>query len=119
VAERLEAIVEKYGEGNFTTRGRGLFQGLNCVSGDLPSKIAYAAFKKGLIIETSGADDQVVKCLCSLIISDENLKKGLDIVEQSVAEVLAKVDEIPEEKDFFAEPLEAEGEKNYDMASGS
>ena len=119
VAERLEAIVEKYGEGNFTTRGRGLFQGLNCVSGDLASKIAYAAFKKGLIIETSGADDQVVKCLCSLIISDENLKKGLDIVEQSVAEVLAKVDEIPEEKDFFAEPLEAEGEKNYDMASGS
>ncbi len=31
--------------------------------------------KKGLIIETSGADDQVVKFLCPLIITDENLKK--------------------------------------------
>lgn len=115
VAERFARIVEKYGEGNFTSRGRGMFQGLNCVSGELAGQITRAAFRKGLIIETSGADDHVVKCLCSLVISDENLKKGLDIVEQSVAEVLEKVDIIPEEKDFFAEPLEAEGEKEYSL----
>lgn len=115
VARRFEKIVEEYGEGNFTSRGRGMFQGLNCVSGDLAGKITRAAFKQGLIIETSGADDHVVKCLCSLTISDENLKKGLDIVEQSVAEVLARIDIIPEEKDFFAEPLEADGEMEYSL----
>src|SRR5690606_15428913 len=108
VAERFARIVEKYGEGNFTSRGRGMFQGLNCVSGELAGKITRAAFRKGLIIETSGADDHVMKWLCSLVISDENHKKGLDIDEQSVAAVLEKVDIIPEEKDFFAEPLEAE-----------
>ncbi|MGD9660026.1 MAG: diaminobutyrate--2-oxoglutarate transaminase [Porticoccaceae bacterium] len=107
IAERLGKIVANYGEGNFTTRGRGMFQGLNCVSGELAGAIARLAFKKGLIIETSGADDQVVKCLCSLTISDENLKKGLDIIEESVREVLGNVDQLPEEEDFFSDDWEA------------
>lgn len=101
VSERLESIVEKYGEGNFEVRGRGMFQGINCVNGDIAGKITRAAFKKGLIIETSGADDQVVKFLCPLIISEENLKKGIDIVEQAIKEVCAKEDEIPEDQDYF------------------
>lgn len=100
VSKRLEEIVEKYGEGNFTTRGRGMFQGINCVNGEIAAKITSQAFKKGLIIETSGADDQVVKFLCPLIISDESLKKGIDIVEQTIKEVCAKED-IPEDKDYF------------------
>ncbi|GAB3113495.1 diaminobutyrate--2-oxoglutarate transaminase [Aestuariicella hydrocarbonica] len=101
VADRLDAIVEKYGEGNFTTRGRGMFRGINCVNGDLAAKITRKAFQNGLIIETSGADDQVVKFLCPLIISDENLKKGIDIVEQAIREVCAKEDSMPEESDYF------------------
>jgi diaminobutyrate-2-oxoglutarate transaminase len=104
ISERLERIVETYGEGNFTTRGRGMFQGINCVNGELAGKITRAAFRRRLIIETSGADDQVVKLLCPLIISDESLKKGLDIIEDSIREVCAGVDEIPEEKDFFNDP---------------
>lgn len=107
IAERLEKIVATYGEGNLTTRGRGMFQGLNCVSGELAGKIARLAFKKGLIIETSGADDQVVKCLCSLTISDESLKKGLDIIEESVREVLGNMDQLPEEENFFSDDWQA------------
>ncbi len=101
VSSRLEAIVDKYGEGNFTTRGRGMFQGINCINGEIAGKITHSAFQKGLIIETSGADDQVVKFLCPLIISDDNLKKGIDIVEQAIKEVCAKEDSIPEESDYF------------------
>ena len=101
ISDRLDRIVELYGEGNFTAKGRGMFQGINCVDGDLAAKITTNAFNKGLIIETSGADGQVVKILCSLIISDENLKKGLGIVESSIREVCAKTDEMPEEKTYF------------------
>ncbi len=101
VSKRLNKLVNDYGNGNLTATGRGLFQGLNCVSGDLAGQITSAAFKKGLIIETSGADDQVVKCLCPLIISDENLKAGLDILESSVAEILTASNPVPEERDFF------------------
>jgi diaminobutyrate-2-oxoglutarate transaminase len=100
-SERLENIVAKYGDGNFNTKGRGMFQGINCVNGDIAGKITRAAFKKGLIIETSGADDQIVKFFCPLVITDESLKQGIDIVEEAVREVCAKEDEIPEEKIYF------------------
>ncbi|WOX04577.1 diaminobutyrate--2-oxoglutarate transaminase [Microbulbifer pacificus] len=101
IEQRLQRIVEKYGDGNMTTRGRGMFRGLNCVSGELADKITSEAFRNGLVIETSGADDHVVKTLCPLTISDDNLKKALDIVEAAVAKVL-KGEEVPEEHDFFA-----------------
>jgi diaminobutyrate-2-oxoglutarate transaminase len=101
IAKRLDAIVEQYGEGNFTVRGRGMFQGINCVNGEIAGKITHAAFLKGLIIETSGADDHIIKLLCPLVITEENLKKGLDIIEESVREVCLKLDEIPEDTDYF------------------
>ena len=101
ISKRLETIIDQYGEGNFSTRGRGMFQGINCINCDLAGKITHKAFQQNMIIETSGADDQVVKFLCPLIISDENLKKGLDIIEQAIKEVCAKEDSIPEEKEYF------------------
>ena len=101
IAQRLATIVEKYGEGNFTSRGRGMFQGLNCINGSIAGKITHNAFQNGLIIETSGADDQIVKFLCPLVTSDENLKRGIDIIEQAIKEVCAKEDSIPGESDYF------------------
>ncbi|WP_299945502.1 diaminobutyrate--2-oxoglutarate transaminase [uncultured Microbulbifer sp.] len=101
ISQRLSAIVAKYGEGQFTTRGRGMFQGINCVNGEIAGKITRRAFQLGLIIETSGADDHVVKFLCPLIISDDNLNKGIDIVEQAIMEVCAKESSIPEEINYF------------------
>jgi diaminobutyrate-2-oxoglutarate transaminase len=98
---RLDAIVAQYGEGNFTTRGRGMFQGINCVNGDIAGQITHAAYQQGLIIETSGADDQVIKLLCPLIISDENLTRGIDIIEAAVKVVCGRIDGIPEESDYF------------------
>lgn len=103
VSQRLATIVGQYGEGNFTARGRGMFQGINCVNGELAGAITQRAFKSGLIIETSGADDHVVKFLCPLTISDESLKAGIDIVEQAIKEVCAKEVSIPEEVDYFDE----------------
>ncbi len=101
ISRRLQEIVDQYGNGNFTCRGRGMFQGINCISGELAGAITQRAFKKGLIIETSGADDQVVKLLCPLVISDDNLKKGIDILEEAIRETCADNASIPEEVDYF------------------
>lgn len=101
IRQRLEAIVEQYGEGNFTSRGRGMFRGINCVSGELAEKITRKAFKNNLVIETSGADDQVIKFLVPLIISDESLKQGIDIVEQAIKEVCEEEGRIPKERQFY------------------
>lgn len=101
IAQRLDEIVEKYGEGNFTTRGRGMFRGISCVNGELAGNITRAAFRNGLMIETSGADDHVVKFLCPLTISDENLARGIGIVEAAIKEVCQQADTIPERKAYF------------------
>ncbi len=101
ISKRLEKIAAAYGGGKFTTRGRGMFQGINCISGKISGEITRHAFQRGLIIETSGADDHVVKFLCPLTISDINLKRGIDIVEEAVREVCARYQSIPEETEFF------------------
>lgn len=49
-----------------------------------------ACFARGLIIETSGADDEVVKVLAPLNIDDEIFARGLDLVEECVGEVMSK-----------------------------
>ncbi|SBS28136.1 Diaminobutyrate--2-oxoglutarate transaminase [Marinomonas spartinae] len=108
ILKRTQAIVDKYGEGNFTLHGRGMMRGINCVSGELAGKITHKCFQNGLMIETSGADDHVVKFLCPLIISDEDLKQGIDILESAIKEVCAKEDDMPEAKSYFDE--------NYDIA---
>jgi diaminobutyrate-2-oxoglutarate transaminase len=101
VKKQLADIVGQYGEGNFSMKGRGMFQGINCVSGEIASKITKKAFEKGMIIETSGADDQIVKLFCPLTITQENLEKGISILRESIKEVCSKEDEIPEEKVYF------------------
>ncbi len=106
IESRVANIVGKYGEGNFTGRGRGMFQGINCVNGELAGMITRKAFQKGLIIETSGADDQVVKFLCPLTISDESLTKGIDILEEAIREVCAK-EEVPTQQCYFDDVLVA------------
>lgn len=108
IHSRTQDIVNEFGEGNFILQGRGMMRGINCVSGELASKITKKCFQNGLMIETSGADDQVVKFLCPLIISDEDLKKGIDILERAIRDVCAKEDDMPEAKSYFDE--------NYDIA---
>ncbi|MBY6210320.1 diaminobutyrate--2-oxoglutarate transaminase [Microbulbifer agarilyticus] len=105
IEQRLERIVDKYGDGNMTTRGRGMFRGLNCVSGDLADKITSEAFRNGLVIETSGADDHVVKTLCPLTITDANLTRALDIIEAAVSKAV-KGEGVPVERNFFATEFE-------------
>ena len=55
----------------------------------LANRISQCAFKKGVVIETSGAHDEVLKLLPALTIEEDLLAKGLDLIEASVAEALA------------------------------
>ncbi|MGP4844501.1 diaminobutyrate--2-oxoglutarate transaminase [Marinobacter sp. 1Y8] len=83
----LNAISEQF-KGQFKLKGRGMMQGIACSDGDLAGKICARAFEKGLIIETAGPDDEVVKCLMPLTISDEDLQQGLDLLKESVEEIM-------------------------------
>ena len=68
-------------------KGRGMMRGVDVGSGDLAEKICARAFEKGLVIETSGAGDEVVKVLAPLTTPDEMFQKGLDILVDAVKDV--------------------------------
>ena len=79
----FKALQAKYDGSVVELRGRGMMQGIVVTSGDLAGHIVAEAFKRGLVIETSGAHGEVVKCLASLTIGDDELKRGIDILDQA------------------------------------
>ncbi|MBQ3869933.1 MAG: diaminobutyrate--2-oxoglutarate transaminase [Clostridia bacterium] len=98
---KVETFLKDYIEKNIlpldpriSYRGRGLIYGIDFSaldpSGELAGKISKLCFKKNLIIERSGRNDTVLKILPPLVITEEELKKGLQIIESSAKEVLGK-----------------------------
>jgi len=91
--ERFEAFRKKYpivGE----IRGLGAMLGLALVKGekrepaaDEAKKLAAFCLERGLIILVCGTYSNVVRVLVPFVISDEQLEKGLAILEQGLAEV--------------------------------
>ena len=86
----LNKIARDYPDEVMRVKGRGMMRGLNCANGEIAAKIVEKAFKKGLVIETSGSESQVVKCLCPLIISEDELMAGLYTLKSCVEEVLGQ-----------------------------
>ncbi|MCV5902216.1 diaminobutyrate--2-oxoglutarate transaminase, partial [Escherichia coli] len=64
--------------------------GIECIHGDLAAEIAKACFDDGMVIETAGPDDEVVKFFCPLTISESELNQGLSIFERAVETIAAK-----------------------------
>ncbi|MBM7598874.1 diaminobutyrate-2-oxoglutarate transaminase [Virgibacillus halotolerans] len=85
----IETLIKKYPELKGEARGRGLMQGIALGVDSLAVDICAEAFKRGLIVETSGPNDEVVKFLPPLIIDFEGLEEGLRILDESIAQVLA------------------------------
>ncbi|GAY20664.1 diaminobutyrate--2-oxoglutarate transaminase [Sphingobium fuliginis] len=85
IAQRLEAMAAQHG---LSTRGRGMMRGIDVGSGDIAAAVTTACFERGLIIETSGAHDEIVKILSPLVIDDAELSAGIDILETCIGEAL-------------------------------
>ena len=87
VSDRLNALGRRY---RLQVCGRGLMQGLSMPSGEVAEQVCANALEQGLIIETAGPEDEVVKLFCPLTISREDLDKGLDIIENAVVKVMGR-----------------------------
>jgi len=76
----LTSIMDRH-PGLFTdVRGRGLILGMEAVHPELASMVAQGAYERGLIIETAGAEDEVVKLLPPLIVGDEAIDRAIAIL---------------------------------------
>lgn len=81
IESRLKSISNKQ---NFSYRGRGMIWGLDVVKGTTAKKTIAEAFKSGLLIESAGANDEVIKIMAALTIDLSTLEKGLDIFESAL-----------------------------------
>ena len=91
-AEKVERVlaelVKKHPEMEGTVTGRGLMQGIRIGVDGLAGEICEIAFKNGLLMETSGANGEVVKVMPPLVIEDAGLDKGLRTLCKAVATAL-------------------------------
>lgn len=88
VASELATIAATYPQLVIGVRGRGLMQGLVFRDGGLSRRTRERCFGQGLIIETCGIADEVVKVLCPLTIPERDLRAGLEILAGAVEWVL-------------------------------
>lgn len=84
--KRLGAIAQRY---DLKLRGRGMMMGIDTGDGETAAEICRRCFEAGLIIETSGGHDEVVKVLAPLTIEMAAFDQGLDIMEDAFEAVLA------------------------------
>jgi diaminobutyrate-2-oxoglutarate transaminase len=87
LTERLGRIAAAHG---LSLRGRGMMLGVDADSGDVATAVCAACFEQGLIIETSGSQDEVVKVLAPLTIKSAQFRAGLDTLETAFDAVLGR-----------------------------
>jgi 4-aminobutyrate aminotransferase/(S)-3-amino-2-methylpropionate transaminase len=92
VMERFKSWKNKYtGIGN--VRGLGAMCAIEFVKNDDPhqpdaervARLISACSEKGLLVLSAGTHKNVIRFLAPLVISDEDLKRGLDILEAEIA----------------------------------
>ncbi len=95
--EIVKAFIEKEIlplDARLELRGRGLIWGIefgNIPVQGLADKVEERCFKYGLIIEGAGRKNSVVKLMPPLVISEEELVEGMNIIKQSVQEILSEI----------------------------
>ncbi|NEP50280.1 MAG: aminotransferase class III-fold pyridoxal phosphate-dependent enzyme, partial [Moorea sp. SIO3C2] len=83
VKKTLDKLLESFST-ELAVRGRGLIWGIECFNKKLSKIISRECFNQGLIIETAGINDQVLKVLPPLTIGIEELEKGLGTVVSTI-----------------------------------
>ena len=90
VRRALERIAAEHRDTVTEVRGRGLAWGLAFTDPAQAGAVSRAAFDRGLLVETSGPESEVVKLLPPLTVTEEELAEGLEILARSVDAVCAR-----------------------------
>lgn len=90
VDDVIQRNIKRFPELFVQRKGRGMMIGIECKDGNTADEIAKTCFENGMVIETAGPNDEVVKFFCPLTISESELMQGLTIFEDSVEIVATK-----------------------------
>ena len=92
VTAALRSLADAHPAARASLRGRGMIQGLYSPVPGLAGAAATAAFERGLVLETSGPDADVIKLLPPLTISDDALEEGLAVLATAWRTALEAID---------------------------
>lgn len=81
IATYLNSLAFQHG---FTRKGIGMMQGVETGSSVVASNIRKNCFDRGLVLETSGPNDSVIKLMPPLNIEDQELEAGLSTLSESI-----------------------------------
>ncbi|MFQ5508213.1 MAG: diaminobutyrate--2-oxoglutarate transaminase [Leptospirillia bacterium] len=87
MSEALMPLVERHPELDIDVRGVGMIWGIEFNDTDLAGQVSHEAFKRGLVIETAGADSHVLKFLPPLNIEEDVLRQGLTLITEVIADL--------------------------------
>lgn len=87
IAAALTALARSVPGTPMQQRGRGLAQGLAFEHGELARKVSSVAFERGLLVETAGPKDEVIKLLPPLTATDTDIDHGLALLADAVQTV--------------------------------
>lgn len=90
IEQRMQDIALRFAEHVREIRGHGMIWGTEFKDPLITSAICSQAFEDGLVIETAGADGDVIKFLGPLIISEELINEGFDILASAIEKVIKK-----------------------------
>ncbi len=90
VEARFRAIHARYPDYFSDVRGLGMIWGMESSVKDFCGLVSREAFERGLLMETAGSEGQVLKFLAPLVITQEELDKGLDILDEAADAAVAK-----------------------------
>lgn len=83
----LEQMLSHFSDLFIEQKGRGMMQGIKCKNEEIARAIARSCFDKGMLLETAGPNDEVLKFFCPLTISLTDLELGMSIFKQAVVEI--------------------------------
>ena len=89
IRSSLEALRAKYPDLIQDVRGLGLLQGVGCAPETLAREVSRVAFENGLVMETSGAEGNVLKLMPPIVVEEDVLCEGLDRLACSFDRVAA------------------------------
>jgi putrescine aminotransferase len=88
--EGLEKLHQKYPELLTTYRGRGLMIAMEFCDGDMGYEVVYEAFNRNLLLSGSLINAKTIRIEPPLIITEEHVRKALEILEECMDIVYKK-----------------------------
>jgi diaminobutyrate-2-oxoglutarate transaminase len=86
LASWCESVALEYGDTIVRAKGRGMMQGIEFASAVDAKAVANCARKKGVLLETCGPSDEVLKILAPLTIEPDLFDEGLRRIRAAIDE---------------------------------